>query len=91
LTQERQEHIENDHPEMSGQLDNIRDTLLSPDTIVKSRTDEDVELFYKHYKITPVTEKYLCAVVKVLIGDLFIITAYFIDSIKGGEVLWRRK
>jgi len=91
LTQERQEHIENDHPEMSGQLDNIRDTLLSPDMIVKSKADEDVELFYKHYKITPVTEKYLCVVVKVLIGDLFIITAYFTDSIKRGEILWRKK
>jgi len=50
LTQERQEHIENDHPEMSGQLNNIRDTLLNPDTIIKSRTDEDVELFINTIK-----------------------------------------
>ena len=36
--------------------------------------------------VTPVTEKYLCVVVKV-----FIITAYFTDKIKRGEILWKRK
>lgn len=91
LTDEREKHIEADHPEMFDQIDKIQDTLLSPDRIVKSRTDPDVELFYQHYNITPVTEKYLCVVVKVLVNDLFIITAYFTDTIKAGEILWRRK
>ena len=91
LTDERQEHIEADHPEMSGQIERIQDTLLSPDTIVRSITDRDVELSYRHYDTTPVSEKYLCVVVKVLIDDLFIITAYFTDTIKRGEVLWERK
>ena len=91
LTYERQEHIETDHPEMSGQSDKIQDTLLNPDRIIGSRTDPNVELFYRHYDITPVTEKYLCVVVKVLIDDLFIITAYFTDTIKQGEILWKKK
>jgi len=39
---------------------------------VSSRTDPDVKLFYRHYDITPVTEKYLCVVVKILIKDNFI-------------------
>ena len=91
LTQEREEHIENDHPEMFGQLNRIQDTLSDPDIIVKSRSDETVELFYKHYTSTPVTEKYLCTAVKVLLNDLFIITAYFTDSIKRGTVLWKKK
>ncbi|HID26412.1 MAG TPA: hypothetical protein EYP22_00975 [Methanosarcinales archaeon] len=91
LTDERQEHIETDHPEMSGHIDKIQETVLNPDIIVRSRTDPDVELFYRHYDITPVTEKYLCVVVKVLVGDLFIITAYFTDTIKRGEVLWEKK
>jgi len=91
LTDERQEHIEADHPEMYGQIDKIRDTLSNPDIIVRSKTDPEVELFYRHYVITPVTEKYLCVVVKVLVGDIFIITAYFTDTIKRGEVLWERK
>lgn len=91
LSSERQDHIELDHPEMSGQIDKIQDTLASPDVIVKSRTDPDVELFYQHYNTTPVTEKYLCVVVKVLVSDLFIITAYFTDAIKKVIVLWKKK
>jgi hypothetical protein len=91
LTDERQEHIETDHPEMSGQIDKIQETLLRPNMIVRSRTDPEVELFYRHYDITPVTEKYLCVVVKILVGDMFIITAYFTDTIKRGGVLWERK
>ena len=91
LTDERLEHIEVDHPEMSGQIDRIQETLLNPDIIVRSRTDPDVELFYRHYKRTPVTEKYLCVVVKVLTDDIFIITAYFTDKVKRGEILWKRK
>ena len=91
LTYERQEHIESDHPEMSGQIDRIRDALANPDMIVRSRTDSDVEMFYKYYSITPVTEKYLCVVVKVLARDSFIITAYFTNTIKRGGMLWKRK
>ena len=69
----------------------IQDTLLAPDTIVRSRTDSSVELFYRYYDTTPVTEKYLCVTVKVLTDDAFIITAYFTDAIKRGEVLWKKK
>jgi hypothetical protein len=49
------------------------------------------ELFYRHYCITPVTDKHLCVVVKSILEDLFIITAYFTDSIKRGEMLWEKK
>jgi len=91
LTEERQKHIEFDHPEMSKQINKIQETLLNPDIIVRSRTDPDVELFYRHYDATPVTDKYLCVVVKVLVDDIFIITAYFTDKIKRGEILWERK
>ncbi|HLG28662.1 MAG TPA: hypothetical protein VI387_00510 [Candidatus Brocadiales bacterium] len=76
---------------MHGQIDKIRDALLNPDQIVRSRIDPDVELFYRSYEITPVTEKYLCIVIKVLTDDLFIVTAYFTDTIKAGEILWKRK
>jgi len=56
-----------------------------------SRKDSEVELFYRHYDTTPVTEKYLCIVVKILVSDLFIITAYFTDTIKRGKILWEKK
>ena len=49
LTQQRLEHMELDHPEMLGQIDRIERTLLKPDTIVRSRTDPQAELFYRLY------------------------------------------
>ena len=76
---------------MSGQIYKMQDTLFNPDIIVRSRTDPDVELFYRHYDLTPVTEKYLCVVVKVFSGDLFILTGYFTETIKRGEILWEKK
>lgn len=91
LTSERQEHIESTHPEMPGQIDRIKDVLANPDVIIRSRTDPNVELFHRHYEATPVTEKDLCVVVKVLDNDLFIITAYFTDTVKKGEIIWKRK
>ena len=91
LTDERQEHIESDHPEMSDQIVKVRETLLNPDIIIRSKTDPEAELFYRHYNKTPVTKKYLCLVVKSIIKDLFIITGYFTDSIKRGEILWVKK
>ena len=75
--------------EMEVQFDKVQEVLLNPDIIIRSRIDTDVELFYRYYDITPVTEKYLC--VLKLTDDLFIITAYFTDMTKRGETLWKRK
>lgn len=91
FTDERRAHIETEHPEMKGQITKIRETLLKPGNIVRSKTDSQAELFYRYYHSTPVTQKYLCIVVKMSFHDLFIITAYFTDAIKKGEVLWEKK
>ena len=91
FTGERQLHLETEHPEMTGQGPRIEETLTRPDTIVQSRTDGTVELFYKHYQSTPVTTKFLCIVVKTLPEDNFIITAYYTDTAKRGEVLWEKR
>ena len=91
LTDERLRHMEVNHPEMFGQLEKIESTLLQPDIIVRSRTDPEVELFYKYYPNTPVTEKYLCVVVTTSNRDSFIVTSYFTDTIKRGEVLWESR
>ena len=88
LTDERKEHIETDHPEMLGQIGNIRCTLANPEHIIRSNVDANVEMFYRYFDITPVTKKYLCIVVKVMADDHFIVTAYFTDTIKRGEMLW---
>ena len=91
LTNERLKHIETDHPEMSDQIAKISETLQFPDIIIRSNTDYEVELFYRHYKSTPVTEKYMCVAVKAKQNDPFILTAYFTDKIKRGAILWQKK
>jgi hypothetical protein len=62
LTEERRLHLETEHPEMTGQIHRIAETLANPDKIIRSRTDVTVELFYRHYQSTPVTSKFLCIV-----------------------------
>src|ERR671918_377374 len=91
LTEERKLYLETEHPEMTGQIHRIAETLANPDKIIRSRTDTTVELFYRHYPSTPVTSKFLCAVVKALPDDHFIITAYYTDAMKRGELLWEKK
>lgn len=91
LTHERLDHLTNDHPEMRDQTPRIPDTLAAPDRIVRSSTDSQVELFYKLYPSTPVTIKFLCVVVKTLPDDNFIITSYYTDTVKKGEILWEKK
>ncbi len=54
----RKNHIEQDHPEMLNQYDKIKDILNNPFMIARSKTDNEVELFYNKYSRTPVTEKY---------------------------------
>jgi hypothetical protein len=90
LTDERLNHLETDHPEMQGQIPKIVETMSDPDRIIRSRTDAQVELFYKHYPSTPVTTKFLCVVLKVLSDDNFIITSYFTETVKKGEVIWEK-
>ena len=90
LTDERLHHLEADHPEMVAQTMRISEMLAAPDRIVRSRSDSTVELFYKWYPSTPVTTKFLCVVVKVFPDDYFIITSYYTDAVKEGEVLWEK-
>lgn len=43
-----------------------------------------------HVIKTPVTNKYLAVVVKINEIENFIITAYFTDRIKKGELIWEK-
>ena len=92
LTDERLAHMEAAHPEMRGQIDRIKDALREPEQIVRSKSDPCVELFYRLYASTPVTRKHLCVVVKSLSDEnTFVVTAYFTDKPKRGELLWETK
>lgn len=87
LTDERLAHIL-EHPEMSDMETAIEETLLRPRHVVRSRSDQEVRLYYRFYPETRVGGKFLCVVVKVRAEDAFVITAYLTDKVKEGESLW---
>ena len=89
LTEERLAHILG-HPEMAGFRAEIERTLRHPQMVVRSRTDPVANLCYRFYAQTPVGGKWLCVVVKYLVDDAFVLTAYLTDKIKAGDVLWPR-
>ena len=89
LTVNRLEHILT-RLEMSGQEEKIAETLSAPDKIKKSKHDPNVLLYYKLYKQTPVTKKYLSVIAKVENGEGFILTAFFTNKVKAGDTLWEK-
>ena len=78
LSKERWNHIQK-HPEMSGQLEQIKETLESPDVINEFEFDLNVKFYYKYYKKR---KEYLFLSVKYLNGKGFIITGFYTDKIK---------
>ena len=89
LTEERRKHILY-RPEMFNQESKIKETLSDPELIKRSVSDKDVVIYYKHYPATPVTSKHLAVIVKISGKENFIISAYFTDRIKKGELVWKK-
>ncbi len=87
LTVERLRHIL-DHPEMVDMFAAIEQTLAEPKLVVRSRTDEQVNLAYSFYRGTPVGDKWLCVVIKYSPTDAFVLTAYLTDKPKKGARIW---
>ena len=88
LTESRKKHLEDEHPELKNSILNIKETLKNPDEVRISNSDSTVELFYKLFEGTVFGVKFLCVVVKNLVVDFFIITAYVTDKKKKGESKW---
>ena len=90
LTQERTEHIERRHPEMSGQGEKILETVSSADYVQEG--DSGTLIAVRHYPQTPLTEKYCCVVYRELKEeDGFILTAYFTNHpAEWRNVVWKR-
>ena len=74
------------HPQLKEKLREVELALIDPDTIRKSRSDQDV---YLHYR--SVGGRILCVVAKYLNGEGYVVTAYFTDKIKEGTKIWERK
>jgi len=87
LTAERWQHLV-EHSEMVGQERKLRQTLRAPQTVLTSRLDPTVHLYYRFFRKSPVGAKHLMAAVKMLEQDAFVITAFFTDEIKGGSQVW---
>jgi hypothetical protein len=87
LTDERLAHVL-EHVEMAELGDELERVLQAPSEVRRSRSDENVRLFYRFYAATIVGGKWLCVVVKYFVEDAFIITAYLTDSVKAGDILW---
>ena len=60
LTGERLAHIK-EYPEMFIHDSKIGETLSNPDTVVKSKSDEEARLYYRHYAGLSIGPKHLCA------------------------------
>jgi hypothetical protein len=75
--------IEAKHPKLRGRLSDVAQVLRVPEEIRRSQHDLAVYLFYRADQ-----RRYLCAVVKRMNGEGFLITAYPCDKIKEGDVIW---
>ena len=77
LTSERWKHILK-HPEMTNQLEQIKETLQKPDFIQEIEEDPEVRCYYKYYKER---REYLHVSIKLLNGAAFVITSFYTDKI----------
>lgn len=75
--------IEAKHPKLRGRAQDVAQVLVHPDQVCQSRQDPAVYLFYRADQ-----HRLLCAVVKRLNGQGFLITAYPCDKIKEGDKIW---
>ena len=87
LTDERLAHIL-EHQEMNEMGAEIEQLLAAPQIVRRSRSDDAVRLFYAFYPKTIVGGKWQCVVVKYLLSDAFVVTAYLTDKPKSGATLW---
>lgn len=70
------------HPVMKNKDDIVKTVLQTPDEIRQSKMDKDVFLYYKQF------DRLYCVVVKHIGMEGFLITAYPVDKIKEGEIVW---
>lgn len=87
LTDERRLHIL-EHPEMTLLFHELELTIRQPMSVIRSRTDRSVRLYYSLLSETPFGSKWLCVVIKYSEEDAFVVTAYLTDKQKSGELLW---
>jgi len=89
LTQDTWNNILIKHPEMTGHLHEVQETICCPEFIKESISDARVLLYYRFYSDI-LKGKHLTVVVKSVDFD-FVSTAYFARRIaRGGAIVWTR-
>ena len=90
ITRERWAHIIRRHPEMSGQLHKVAQTVSDPDLIQQGDFGEFLAV--RFFAKTPVTRKHLVAAYRETDpANGFIITAYFTNTPSDGRsITWMR-
>ncbi len=73
------------HPIVKNRENEVIETLSKPDEIRQSKTDTHVYLYYKKFD-----ENFMAVVCKHLNGEGFIVTTYITDSIKEGNLIWKK-
>jgi hypothetical protein len=75
LTEERWNHVRTRHPEMSGLLERVHETVSEPDLVQQG--DRGDLLAIRRYPDTPLSEKYIVVAYReVSERDGFLLTAY---------------
>jgi hypothetical protein len=77
--------IEAKHPKLRGCSQDVAQVIATPDQSCQSQHDSAVYLFYAADE-----HRLLCALVKRVDGEGFLVTAYPCDKIKEGERIWPR-
>jgi len=89
LSDERLNHIL-EHPEMAGMEEEIENTLIDPEYVIQSRSDNAALLYYRFYRQTQIGDKWLSVVVKYSDVDAFVVTSYLTNRLLQGEILWQK-
>ena len=78
-------HILVEHPDISD-IDEIEQTIRNPHTISRDAIDDERLIYYRIYRRNP--KRWM---IKVVVGDGEVITAYRVTRMKKGEtIIWRR-
>lgn len=79
LSNERWKHIVLEHPMLSNKIEEIKDTIINPTSIKRSKYDENIRFYFKFLKES---SKYLMVSVKYINGEGFIITAFYTSKLE---------
>ncbi len=73
-------HMMKKHPYMEKYLEEIKETIKSPDKLIQP--SEDKGYYYKNYKSLKLPNKFILVIVRYLNNHGFVITAYLQGKIK---------